>query len=205
MSIETSSPHVCACRAEQAPTAGRADVWDNRGRTLGPARLVGGARGDARGDGEHGCLLEACVLRPRGQLHVFAGQRHPHQAGPGSEDRRARLRLDRATAGARAAAGQLRAAGADSGASRSDAASQGADPGAEPGRQSPAQAAAGCGDQAGIGRHRYPRGVRPGHAGCPGRGHHRPGRARDASDRTTRFSSASCWRTSTTRTSRSPR
>ncbi len=45
---------------------------------------------------------------------MSAGQRRAHQTAPGAENRREGLRLDRATAGAWAAAGQLRAAGADS-------------------------------------------------------------------------------------------
>src|SRR5712691_4721965 len=112
---------VCArARTERQAAAGGADVRHDRRRAVDLARLVAGARGDARGDGEHGGLLEAGVLRARERLHRPARQRRPYQAGPGAQDRRAGLYLDRATAGAWTAAGQLRAASADSGAPRPD-------------------------------------------------------------------------------------
>src|SRR5207253_277019 len=153
---------VCARAGTQREAAGRgAAVRDDRGRALGPARLAGGAWGHARGDGEHGRVLEARVLRARGGLHVSAGQRRSYQAGPGPEDRRQGLHVDRAMPGARTAAGQLRAAGGDSRDPRPDAASQGADPGADPGGQPRAQAPGRCRDQAGVGRHQHPRGVGP--------------------------------------------
>src|SRR2546426_87516 len=151
---------VCARAGTQREAAARgADVRDDRGRALGPARLAGGAWGHARGDGEHGRVLEARVLRAGGGLHVSAGQRRSYQAGPGPEDRRQGLHVDRAMPGARTAAGQLRAAGGDSRDPRPDAASQGADPGADPGGQPRAQAPGRCRDQAGVGRHQHPRGV----------------------------------------------
>src|SRR5256884_2380733 len=112
---------VCArAGTERAAAARGADVRDDRGRAARLARLAGGARGHGCGDGEHGRVLEARVLRARGGLHVSAGQRRPHQAGPGPEDRRQGLYVDRAMPGARAAAGQLRATGADSRAPRPD-------------------------------------------------------------------------------------
>ena len=96
--------------------------------------------------------------------------------------------LDRATAGARAAAGQLRATGADPGAPRPDPAPQGAHPGAAARRQPAAQAAARRRPQAGVGRHRHPRRIGPGDARRPRRGHHvklgaRRSRARAASEK----------------------
>src|SRR6266704_6560984 len=58
---------VCPRAGTERETAARgADVRDNCGRAVVPARLARGARGDARGDGEHGGVLEACVLRARG-------------------------------------------------------------------------------------------------------------------------------------------
>ena len=81
--------------------SGRADVRDDGGgKPAGPAGLAGGPRGDTRGDGEHGRVLETRVLRPRRGGHVPARQRRPRQAGPRTEDRCAGLRLARAIAGA---------------------------------------------------------------------------------------------------------
>ena len=87
-----------------------------------------------------------------------------------------------------------------------------------------AQAVAGRGHQAGVGRHRHPRGVGPGDAGGAGAGHHRPrgpgrpgagqaaqeagglaaGRWPGGSARTTRFWSVSCSPTWTIWMRRSP-
>ena len=132
---------------------------------------------------------------------------------PGTQDGRAGLHLDRASAGAWAAAGQFRAAGGDSRAPRPDAPPQGVDPRTAARRQPAAQAAAGRGHQAGVRRDRHPRGVGPGDAGRAGAGHHRRPRCwptwrgascaqkladlREAwpggSARTTRFWSGSSW------------
>jgi Transposase len=67
------------------------------------------------------------------------GQSGPHAAGARAEDRRAGLCLDRAVAGARAVAGQLRAAGADARAPRSHALPQDDRAGTLAGHQSPSQ------------------------------------------------------------------
>ena len=64
-----------------------------------------------------------------------ARQRGARQAGSGTEDRRAGLRLARAIAGARAAAGQFRATGPDARAPRSHPLPESAHPGAEAGRR----------------------------------------------------------------------
>src|SRR4029450_956681 len=80
---------VCPRTRAEGQTAARgADVRDDHGRAVSPARLAGGTRGDARGDGEHGGVLEARVLRARGGLHVSARQCRAHQAGPGAQDLR---------------------------------------------------------------------------------------------------------------------
>src|SRR5207245_8573896 len=67
---------VCArAGTERAAAARGAEVRDDRGRAARLARLAGGARGHGCGDGGHGRVLEARVLRARGGLHVSAGQR----------------------------------------------------------------------------------------------------------------------------------
>ncbi len=82
-------------------------------RTPRPARLAGSTRSHACRHGERRRLLEADLLRPRGGVHVCAGQPGAHGAGAGAQNRRAGLRLDRPAAGAQALAGELRAASAD--------------------------------------------------------------------------------------------
>src|SRR4030095_7363389 len=92
-----------------------------------------------RGDGEHRRVLEASVLHAGERLHLFARKCRAYQAGSWAEDRRQGLRLDRATPRAWAAAGQLRAASADSRPARPDPLSESLDPRSDPGGQSPAQ------------------------------------------------------------------
>ncbi len=100
-------------RREARPGPARAGLRYHHGGAVGLARLAGGAWGDPCGHGEHRGLLEAGVLRAGGCLRLPARQRRAHQAGPGSEDGRAGLCVDRATAGARTAAGELRATSTD--------------------------------------------------------------------------------------------
>jgi hypothetical protein len=68
---------------------------------------LGAPRRHSRGHGEHRRLLETDLLCPGGTLRLPGGQRRPCQAGPGPEDRYQGLRVDRATAGARPAAGSF--------------------------------------------------------------------------------------------------
>src|SRR4030095_3655168 len=89
--------------------AARADVRRDGRRAARAARRAGRARRDARRDGEHGRVLEARVLRAGERLHLSARECRAYQAGPGAENRRQGLGLDRAAPGAWAAAGPLRA------------------------------------------------------------------------------------------------
>ena len=110
---------VCACpTSSRNAGAARAHLWDDDGRSADLARLVDGAGRDAGRHGEHGVYRKPIYDVLEEAMNLSAGQRRAHAQRPRAEDRRAGLCLDCAIAGARAAAGQLRAARADPGVRR---------------------------------------------------------------------------------------
>ena len=136
--IDTNDPHV---------------QHDDRGSS-GAAGLVGCPRGDTRGDGIHGWVLESGVLRLGGRLHGVAGECATHEERPRAQDRRLGLRLDRTAFGARAVAGQLRTTRTNPGASGSDAVSQEPASGTRARGESTPQGAGGCRGEVGCGGQR---------------------------------------------------
>src|SRR6266566_589467 len=58
----------------------QADLWHHDRRSAGAARLARCPRSDPCRDGEHGRLLEAGLLRPRGAYHLPAGERDACEA-----------------------------------------------------------------------------------------------------------------------------
>ena len=82
--LDVHKKTVAACVRVPGPNGARTQHVQTFGTTTarapGVAGLAGGPRGDARGHGEHGRVLEAGVLRARGGVHLLVGQRRPHRA-----------------------------------------------------------------------------------------------------------------------------
>ena len=136
--------------ARRGPAASMTQTFGTMtGDLLASARVAAGARGDARGHGEHRRVLAAVVLPAGRRLHAAADQHAAPEAGPGPQDGCAGQRVVGAVARMGAAARQLGAAGADSGSARADALSQAADRGPRAGSQPPASRPGRCRAEAG--------------------------------------------------------
>src|SRR5215212_6265000 len=86
---------------------GDPDVRDDDRGSLRAIGLASSGGVHACSDGEYRSLLETALQSAGGGFHTALGQRPAHQGGPGPQDRRQGLPVDRRSAQARSAAGSF--------------------------------------------------------------------------------------------------
>src|SRR5579872_6470951 len=124
----------------------QAAVWHYDGGAIAAGRLAPRARGDARGYGGHGGVLEAGVAPARRAIRVAAGEPDAGEGATGKEDGPERRGTDRRFSAARVIARQLRAIATDAAVARSHAEPDAAEAGTGADQQS---------DSEGAGRRQY--------------------------------------------------